>query len=191
MFSYGAYPHDLYRAVPRALTTHPAQPTSKLIGQPAAWEPRESYAGLHTPHHAPWTRRPATPWPRTGGYKRTHRPRRSLHQCAFRVVQRPCEARMSTPQRDTTYHTKMLPGAGTWGPSREYTRNNARTDQHIAPRGVHTHTARPLGPPSCPGEPGYSAQKGGAGSPTNRAPICLPAPPATLRKATLDRRPHK
>ena len=99
----------------------------------------------------------------------------------------PCQARMLTPQRGAAQHSKILTGAGTWGASCEYTRNNATTDKRMAPRGVHTPTARPLGPPPVRVRPDTAPRKGMQKPDEPRTHI--PAGPAGGAKEVYIRRP--
>ena len=98
-----------------------------------------------TAHATPCT--PDPPICRTMAKKRgeIHMQRRIFHHRDLCVGHLHCKARMLAPQQGAAHHTEMFPGAGKRGPSREHTRNNAPTDQRIAPQGVHTPAARPLG----------------------------------------------
>ena len=125
------------------------------------------------------------------GEQGSHRPRHSLPPPCPSDGALPSKARMLTPQRGAAYHTDMLPGAGTWGPSHEYAPNTAKTRQRIVPRGVRTPTSRPLAPPPLVWtRPDTVPRKGGARNPMEHTPTDPPAPPAALRKATSDGCPH-
>ena len=97
---------------------------------------------------------------------------------------------MLMAQRGETRRIDTLPDARTWGPRREYAWNTAKAGQRIAPRGVQLPTGQPPGIPLVRTRSDAESIKGAAGNSASHTPTNPPTPPATLKKATPNDRPH-
>ena len=97
---------------------------------------------------------------------------------------------MLTQQRGEPQHTDTLPDAQTWGSSGLYARNTAEAGQCIAPRSVPTPTARQQAFPLVRMRLNAEPRKGDAGNMASHTANNSLTPPATLRKAKSDDRPH-